>query len=95
MIALMAKVTGKFQITLPKSAVVQCGIQIGDSLDVQVRGGAMQIVRVAALGPGHGVGDRLLHFDRATRRQQARAVIRKAVARGWIREELYDRGRAR
>ena len=94
MIAFMAKVTGKFQVTLPKSAVDQCGIQIGDTLVVRVSGGAMQITRSAADDPGHRIRDRLLHFDRATRRRRDRALATGA-ARGWTREELYDRGRAR
>lgn len=95
MIAFMAKVTGKFQVTLPKNAVDQCGIQIGDTLVVRVSGGAMQITRSAADDPGHHVRDRLLHFDRATRRQRNRAALPRGAAREWTREELYHRGRAR
>jgi bifunctional DNA-binding transcriptional regulator/antitoxin component of YhaV-PrlF toxin-antitoxin module len=34
MIGLMAKVTGKFQITLPKALVERCGIRVGDELEL-------------------------------------------------------------
>lgn len=89
----MAKVTGKFQITLPKVAVDQCGIRIGDTLDVQVSAGTLRLARDASHAPDPR--DRLAHFDRATRRQQNRAALPKGAARGWNREELYGRGRPR
>ena len=89
----MAKVTGKFQITLPKIAVDQCGIQVGDTLAVHVSAGALRLTRDTANAPDQR--DRLLHFDRATRRQQNRAALPKSASRGWTREELYDRDRPR
>jgi hypothetical protein len=42
--------------------------------------------------------ERLTHFDRATRRQDARRMASRTAkgrSRGWTREELYVRGRAR
>jgi hypothetical protein len=46
------------------------------------------------------VEGRLAMFDAATRRQAARdkrqrAQLKKPADRGWTREDLYDRGRAR
>ena len=41
----MAKVTGKFQITLPKALVDQCGIRVGDELELKSIGQAIQIDR--------------------------------------------------
>ncbi|MGE0865677.1 MAG: AbrB/MazE/SpoVT family DNA-binding domain-containing protein [Vicinamibacterales bacterium] len=89
----MAKVTGKFQVTLPKSAVEECGIQIGDTLVVQVSAGTLRLSRDTSQALDQR--DRLAHYDRATRRQQNRAALPKSAARGWTREELYDRGRSR
>ncbi len=89
----MAKVTGKFQITLPKRAVDQCGIRVGDTLDVHVSAGTLRLSR--ATTDAADQRERLLHFDRATRRQQSRPALPKSAARGWVREELYDRGRSR
>lgn len=90
----MAKVTGKFQITLPKAAVTQSGIAVGDTLDIRVNGGALLVTRRTASGTGRGPREQLRHFDRATKRQHKRATAPKGATRGWTREELYTRGRA-
>ncbi len=94
----MAKVTGKFQITLPKALVDQCGIRIGDELECRPIGGSIQIDRRSAPGRAPLRQERLTHFDQATTRQRARRAIRSgpsARSRGWTREELYLRGRTR
>ena len=92
----MAKVTGKFQITLPKALVEQCGIRIGDDLDLRPVGRSFQVDRrTAARAPGLRL-ERLAHFDRATTRQKTRARVPvRGRFRGWTREELYVRGRSR
>jgi bifunctional DNA-binding transcriptional regulator/antitoxin component of YhaV-PrlF toxin-antitoxin module len=92
----MAKVTGKYQITLPKALVDQCEIQIGDELELRSAGRSIHIDRVAAVARSRA--DKLAHFDRATQRQRVRQAARpraRARSRGWVREELYDRGRSR
>jgi len=43
----MAKVTGKFQITLPKALVDHCGIRVGDELELRAIGRSIQIDRRA------------------------------------------------
>ena len=40
---LMAKVTGKFQITLPKALAERCGIRVGDDLELRPVGRSIQI----------------------------------------------------
>ena len=90
----MAKVTGKFQITLPKAAVTQSGIAVGDTLDIRVNGGVLLVTRRVDAGVGRGHHERLRHFDRATRRQRKRGPVPQGATRGWTREELYARGRA-
>jgi bifunctional DNA-binding transcriptional regulator/antitoxin component of YhaV-PrlF toxin-antitoxin module len=94
----MAKVTGKFQITLPKALVDQCGIRIGDELELRPVGRSIQIDRRSSPNATRRRQDRLADFDRATKRQQTRQAtqsIRPARSRGWTREELYVRGRTR
>ena len=90
----MAKVTGKFQITLPKAAVTQSGIEVGDTLDIRVNGSVLVVTRRIGAGIERGPEERLTHFDRATRRQRLRRPVPKGATRGWTREELYGRGRA-
>jgi AbrB family looped-hinge helix DNA binding protein len=94
----MAKVTGKFQITLPKAVVDECGIRVGDELELRSIGGSIHIDRRAPATMTRRRQERLAHFDRATARQQARQAakpVAPARSRGWTREELYVRGRAR
>lgn len=90
----MAKVTGKFQITLPKVAVTQAGIAVGDTLDVRVTGGVLLVTRRSADDVEGGRRGQLTHFDRATRRQRQRGPGPRGATRGWTREELYARGRS-
>ena len=96
----MAKVTGKFQITLPKVLVDRCGIRVGDELELRPIGRSIQIDRRTTRDASQLHRDRLAHFDRATTRQRARKRkrVRQLVqtrSRGWTREELYARGRTR
>jgi bifunctional DNA-binding transcriptional regulator/antitoxin component of YhaV-PrlF toxin-antitoxin module len=94
----MAKVTGKFQITLPKALVDQCGIRVGDELQLRSVGRSIHIDRRSAPSAARLRHERLAHFDAVTRRQQSRQGTRTvgpARGRGWTREELYRRGRTR
>jgi len=94
----MAKVTGKFQITLPKVLVDKCGIRVGDELELRSVGGSIHIDRRSAPDVARLREEKLRLFDLATRRQRARQVTRSAApprSRGWTREELYVRGRTR
>lgn len=94
----MAKVTGKLQITLPKALAEQCGIRVGDELDVRAVGTSIRIDRRTPVETPQRRAERLAQFDRATARQRARqrtARVRPPAGRGWTRDDLYDRGRAR
>jgi AbrB family looped-hinge helix DNA binding protein len=94
----MAKVTGKFQLTLPKALAEQCGIRVGDDVDVRSTGRSIQLTRRPSPAT-RAVEDRLAHFDRATARQRARGRRPKSAtrvrSRGWKRQDLYLRGRPR
>jgi len=97
-IASMAKVTGKLQITLPKALAESCGIQVGDELDLRPIGKSIRIDRRSKRDTSDLRRDRLSHFDQASTRQrnrERRTQLDAARTRGWTREELYTRGRTR
>jgi AbrB family looped-hinge helix DNA binding protein len=100
----MSKVTSKLQVTLPKAVAKQLGIKPGDQIDWEIAGDQLR-VSPHVKKSRENVDDRkerLRLFDQATRRQRKRemnihpALIRAASSgRGWIREELYSRGKDR
>jgi bifunctional DNA-binding transcriptional regulator/antitoxin component of YhaV-PrlF toxin-antitoxin module len=103
----MAKVTGKYQITLPKTVVDRCAIRIGENLQFYSVGESIQIKRQQSKDDQISRKERLAHFDKSTQRHNKRhskhhsAPGRKAAAtpsattsRGWKREDLYTRGSA-
>jgi bifunctional DNA-binding transcriptional regulator/antitoxin component of YhaV-PrlF toxin-antitoxin module len=94
----MAKVTSKLQVTLPKALAEHHGVRPGDEITWESAGDVIRVIpRGRAAGPDVQV--RLRYFDEATARQRRRNRSRRAAAkggtRGWTREELYERGRAR
>jgi bifunctional DNA-binding transcriptional regulator/antitoxin component of YhaV-PrlF toxin-antitoxin module len=100
----MAKVTSKLQLTLPKAIADQYKIRPGDNLDWLPAGEAIRVVKrdAAEAAEPATVKERLQLFDQATARQrkrQAGSGKRRPVAgsqtRGWTREELYERGLSR
>lgn len=93
----MAKVTSKYQVTLPKAIAEKYNIRPGDDIDWEPAG---QVIRVVP--PGQHVASedresRLRLFDQATERQRRRRSTQKKKphGRGWTREDLYTRGRSR
>jgi bifunctional DNA-binding transcriptional regulator/antitoxin component of YhaV-PrlF toxin-antitoxin module len=93
----MAKVTSKLQVTVPKALADRYRIRPGDDIEWQAAGDAIRVVPPRRR-PGGDVATRLKLFDQATVRQQERqaaAPARQAGGRGWTREDLYRRGRAR
>ena len=94
----MAKITSKYQVTLPKAIAEQYEIRPGDNIDWEPAG---EVIRVVPAGKQAVSGDResRLHwFDLATERQRRRAARGRnqpARDRGWKREDLYKRGRSR
>jgi AbrB family looped-hinge helix DNA binding protein len=94
----MSKVTSKLQVTLPKAIADRYGIQPGDDIDWEPAGDSIRVVPARAAQAD--VQQRLRLFDAATRRiasgsRKPASRARTQVGRGWTREELYDRGRAR
>ena len=94
----MAKVTSKYQVTVPKAIAERYGIRPGDRIDWAPAG---DVIRVIPSGKKLAPEDReskLRLFDQATERHRKRPLPRKtrrAHDRGWRREDLYGRGRSR
>jgi AbrB family looped-hinge helix DNA binding protein len=94
----MGKVTSKLQVTVPKAIADQFKIRPGDELDWIPAADAIRVVPAALRQIAPDAAARLRLFDRATERQQGRQSPDRATAakhRGWRREDLYTRGRAR
>ncbi|HEU5442786.1 MAG TPA: AbrB/MazE/SpoVT family DNA-binding domain-containing protein [Steroidobacteraceae bacterium] len=94
----MPRVTGKFQITLPKRLADSYGIRVGDEVEIAAAGESIAITPARALTGALTAEERLRHFDEATRRQDARQRSEQrgpARERGWTREDLHTRGRPR
>ena len=94
----MAKVTSKLQVTVPKALAERYGIRPGDEIRFEEAGEIIRVLPGGAVAPDEGldIETRLGLFDAATARQRGREAgrpERRASARGWAREELYERGR--
>lgn len=89
--------TSKLQVTVPKALAVAHGIKPGDEIEWASAGETIRILPVGRERGVLGPTDRLRLFDLGTARQRRRQRgrrVRKATERGWIREDLYERGRA-
>jgi AbrB family looped-hinge helix DNA binding protein len=92
----MTRVTGKFQITLPKRLVDAYGIRVGDEVELTAAGEVIAIVPARAARHRLSLEERLRYFDQATHRQELRPLPSDPTEeRGWSRDELYDRARPR
>ena len=98
----MSKVTSKRQVTIPKELADRYRIESGDEIEWVPAGDEIRVIRAGASRPGRlGIAQRLAVFDRATSRRDARMAgiagkpTEEATRRGWTREELHERGRAR
>ena len=91
----MSKVTSKLQVTVPKAIAARFRIQPGDEIEWIAAGDVIRIEPVER-GEPHSIEERTKLFDQATKR--LRRHLRRGrvpASRGWTREELYERGRAR
>jgi AbrB family looped-hinge helix DNA binding protein len=97
----MAKVTSKLQVTLPKAIADRVGIRPGDEIEWRLEGQDIRVVPARGR-PRLTLDERLRLFDESMKRQDARErAWRRAHGadapgdRGWTRDDLYARGRAR
>jgi bifunctional DNA-binding transcriptional regulator/antitoxin component of YhaV-PrlF toxin-antitoxin module len=91
----MAKLTGKYQLTLPKAVAQRAGLKPGDDVDCESSDEMVRIKRKAksTMRP-YSKTDRLVLFDLATERQahrQRSSPGADEITRGWARDELYER----
>ena len=92
----MGKITSKYQVSIPKALADQLRLAPGDEIEWRISGEGLRIS--PARSQPIPVEKRLELFDAATRRQAARNRGRRGAApkaRGWTREDLYERGRTR
>ena len=95
----MSRVTSKLQVTVPKVIAQRYGIRPGDDIRFEESGEVIRVVpeNARARTEGFDIKRRLRLFDAATVRQRARQSerpARRADARGWTREQLYEHGRS-
>jgi AbrB family looped-hinge helix DNA binding protein len=96
----VAKVTSKLQVTIPKALAERYGIKPGDEIEWVAAGETIRVVPAGRAVQALDARARLRLFDVATARQRSREGAGRATAaeprtRGWRREELYRRDRAR
>lgn len=92
----MSRVTSKLQVTIPKAVADRYGITPGAEIEFEPAGDVIRVV--PGLRPVRSPRERVKLFERALARQREREAGRAVTEvqdRGWTREDLYDRGRAR
>jgi len=94
----MAKVTSKYQVTVPRKIAEQYHIRPGDDIDWAPAGEAIRVIPPGKRTAIQSAESRLHWFDQATARHKKRRSARASEptrGRGWRREDLYKRGRSR
>lgn len=94
----MAKVTSKYQVTVPKLISQRFGIHPGDEIDWVAAGDVIRVVPTGKPVTPEDRDSKLRLFDQATRRhlrRRARPKAKQPDDRGWTREDLYRRGGSR
>jgi len=93
----MAKVTSKYQVTLPKAIAEAFNIRPGDDIDWIAAGDVIRVIPPGRQIASEDRESRLRLFDQATERLRRRRTRqnKRARDRGWRREDLYTRGRSR
>jgi bifunctional DNA-binding transcriptional regulator/antitoxin component of YhaV-PrlF toxin-antitoxin module len=94
----MAKVTSKYQVTVPKVIANRYSIHPGDDIEWVAAGDVIRVIPGGGQVVAPDRESRLHLFDQATERHCRRMSGRKRKRhqdRGWTREDLYGRGRSR
>jgi bifunctional DNA-binding transcriptional regulator/antitoxin component of YhaV-PrlF toxin-antitoxin module len=94
----MAKVTSKYQVTLPRRIAEAYRIRPGDDIDWVPAGEVIRVIPPGKRAESQSRESQLGWFDQATERHRKRASARgtgRPRKRGWSREDLYRRGRSR
>ena len=93
----MAKVTSKYQVTLPRAIAQRFSIRPGDEIDWTPAGDSIRVTPASVKQVPDDRQSRLRLFDAASERERRRKATPAGQARnrGWTREDLYRRGRTR
>ena len=94
----MAKVTSKYQVTVPRKIAEEYHIHPGDDIDWMPAGESIRVIPPGKQASPQSHETRLHWFDQATERHRKRRsarAIERPRDRGWRREDLYGRGRSR
>lgn len=92
----MAKITSKYQVSVPKAIAEQYGLRPGDEIEWVAAGDVIRVIPPGQDLVEDPVESRLRLFDEATKRHETRIAgtrRKQPRSRGWTREDLYDRGR--
>jgi AbrB family looped-hinge helix DNA binding protein len=93
----MAKVTSKYQVTVPKAIAELYRIRPGDEIDWQPGGDVIRVIPGGTRVESQSRESQLRLFEQATQRlrqRPARHKTKRPDGRGWNREDLYGRGRS-
>ncbi len=93
----MAKVTSKYQVTIPKKIAEQYAIRPGDHIDWVAAGDVIRVLHSSKPLVSESPESRVRLFDQATERHRRRQPTARAARpgeRGRCREDLYGRGRS-
>lgn len=93
----MAKVTSKYQVTVPREIARKYQIHPGDDIDWVAAGEAIRMIPQRGQAQPASRESQLRWFDQATERHSKRSAVHAAQRprdRGWTREDLYLRGRS-
>jgi AbrB family looped-hinge helix DNA binding protein len=90
----MAKVTSKYQVTVPKKIADRFSIRPGDDIEWVAAGEVIRVIPPGNQVPPENRESQLHLFDQATERHRARPAAHPRE-RGWRRKDLYGRGRSR
>jgi AbrB family looped-hinge helix DNA binding protein len=93
----MAKVTSKYQVTVPKRIAEAYHIRPGQEIDWVPAGDVIRVIPPGKQAIAPDRESQLRLFDQATERHRKRSPAPSAERpgkRGWKREDLYRRGRS-
>jgi len=95
----MAKVTSKYQVTVPRKIADKYHIHPGDDIDWEPAGDVIRVIPPGKQAEPQDRESQLRLFDQATerlrKRRPARGAPERPRGRDWKREDLYNRGRSR
>jgi AbrB family looped-hinge helix DNA binding protein len=90
----VARITSKYQLTLPKAVAECAGLKPGDDIECEAIGDLVRVTLKRRFRAQGSVTDKLVLFDVASERIRHRYQADRSPAeehRGWTRNELHER----